>query len=65
MKSDNWISRKEIAYLTGLSVDTIRRSENHIGILKYKVCINPRVVVYHRLQTLAILEAKELLSLRK
>lgn len=65
MTKDPWISRKEIAIATGLSVDTIRRSETHLGLDKIKVTINPRYVVYRRLAAIAILDARKLLSLQK
>lgn len=56
--SQKWISRKEIASITGFSVDRIRRSESHIGLARIRVTVNQRTVVFPREEALAIVKAK-------
>jgi hypothetical protein len=51
-----WISRKEIAALTGFTVHRIRRNEENLGLSEIKVVLNPRTVLYHRTEALVVLK---------
>lgn len=42
------LTRKDIARLTDLSVDVIRRNEKRLGLEAAKVPINPRLIRYRK-----------------
>lgn len=43
-----FISRKEIALILGVSVDSVRRNEKPWGLSEYRVNLNARLVLYWR-----------------
>ena len=51
-----WISRKEIAILTGFTVARIRRNEKFFGLDKIKEQVNARTVLYYRTQAMVVLQ---------
>lgn len=55
------IGRDELARMLNLKKLQVARNEKHLGILDFKVFINPRLVMYRREETIAALILKGLL----
>lgn len=49
------LSRKDIAQMTELSVDVVRRNEANLGIAAAKILINGRLIRYRRAKVLPAL----------
>lgn len=61
MTTRSFITRKEIAAMLEVSVDTVIRNEERWGIVVFRRNVSPRQVDYHRQGTVAALAQQRLL----
>ena len=59
--SARWISRKEIAFLIGRTYNSVQRSEAFLGLTKFRIRVNSRVVIFRREETINKLKEAGLL----
>lgn len=57
-----YITRQEIATITELSVDAIRRNEKKFGLATCKQAVNTRVIRYRRACAVEALASRGLIS---
>ena len=62
MKLKNHITRKEIADMLGVSVDTVERRETEWGLTKAKSAASRRPILFLKSSTIRILTARGLLA---
>jgi hypothetical protein len=55
MTDQTYITRKELAYILCVSIDSLKRNERRTGLIAAKVCWNRRLVRYKRFEALAII----------
>jgi hypothetical protein len=58
MRQSKWITRKEIAKLSDLSVDIIRRNEQRLGLDRCKVTFNERILYVRQDAIAALIECR-------
>lgn len=63
MTERSFITRKEIASMLEVSVDTVVRNESRWGIDKHRRNVSPRQVDYHRSATVLVLAQMKLLPI--
>ena len=55
------LTRKDLALILGVSVDIIRHNEVRLGLIKYRVRVNKRLIFFRRAEALAELREMGLL----